>query len=179
MPLPASVCRHTRRSSKHAGSKALTSKGTVLLQSLRVQVYGGLVEMDFNKQHMEATGRGLYRSLDPGLLPRLWLVWCDNPSDSGRVHSSVKQRWLAGDADLLDGMARVADCAAQGRWGPLGCCRRRGSGAHSIRMPVRLRSSHKLSLTCCCCCCCSRLALQQRDVAKLAQLMDSNFDLRR
>jgi glucuronokinase len=79
------------------------------------QVYGGVVCMDFDQQHMEASGCGIYESLDPALLPRLWLVWCDNPSDSGRVHSTVKQRWLAGDASVRDGMQRVAECADKGR----------------------------------------------------------------
>jgi glucuronokinase len=71
--------------------------------------------MDFDKQHMEASGCGIYESLDPALLPRLWLVWCDNPSDSGRVHSTVKQRWLAGDEAVREGMRRVAECAGKGR----------------------------------------------------------------
>ncbi len=75
--------------------------------------------MDFGRAHMEATGRGCYESLDPNLLPRLWLVYCDNPSDSGRVHSSVKARWLAGDADVIAGMSAVADCAQRGRCVPV------------------------------------------------------------
>ncbi|WIA36426.1 hypothetical protein OEZ86_007736 [Tetradesmus obliquus] len=111
---------------------------TAGLQDRVIQVYGGVVCMDFDQQHMEACGCGIYESLDPALLPRLWLVWCDNPSDSGRVHSTVKQRWLAGDAAVREGMARVAQCAEKGR-----------------------------------------AALLQRDTAALAQLMDSNFDLRR
>jgi hypothetical protein len=49
-----------------------------------------------------------YESLSPSLLPeRLWLIWCDNPSDSGAVHANVKQRWLAGDPDVVHGMKQV------------------------------------------------------------------------
>ncbi|KAF6255982.1 ribosomal protein S5 domain 2-type protein [Scenedesmus sp. NREL 46B-D3] len=88
---------------------------TAGLQDRVIQVYGGVVCMDFDQQHMEASGCGIYESLDPALLPRLWLVWCDNPSDSGRLHSTVKQRWLAGDAAVREGMQRVAECAEQGR----------------------------------------------------------------
>lgn len=150
-----------------------------------VQVYGGVVYMDFDKDHMQAHGCGSYQSLDPKLLPRLWLVcssssprcqeifwqqpyircqdnmrqhthlpncvqllnlhtsklqqnscpvtpcrcasavlvcacqlpqvYCDNPSDSGKVHSSVKQRWLDGDPQVVQGMRQVAACAEQGR----------------------------------------------------------------
>lgn len=71
--------------------------------------------MDFDQQHMEAHGCGVYESLDPALLPRLWLIYCDNPSDSGRVHSTVKQRWLAGDTAVREGMNKVAECAEKGR----------------------------------------------------------------
>lgn len=72
--------------------------------------------MDFNQQHMQAhQGCGLYQSLHPELLPRLWLIFCDNPSDSGKVHSTVKQRWLAGDTQVVEGMQQVAQCAEQGR----------------------------------------------------------------
>jgi glucuronokinase len=71
--------------------------------------------MDFNREHLQAHGCGIYCSLKPELLPRLWLVWCDNPSDSGKVHSTVKQRWLARDAAVVEGMLQVAQCAEQGR----------------------------------------------------------------
>lgn len=81
------------------------------------QVYGGVVYMDFNKEHMQTHGgAGVYQSLKPQLLPRLWLIFCDNPSDSGKMHSTVKQRWLAGEADVVQGMQQVAQCAEQGRW---------------------------------------------------------------
>jgi len=80
-----------------------------------LQVYGGVVYMDFNKEHMQASGCGLYESLQPELLPHLWLIFCDNPSDSGKVHSTVKQRWLAGEAAVVEGMQQVAQCAEQGR----------------------------------------------------------------
>jgi glucuronokinase len=72
--------------------------------------------MDFQQQHMQDHGCGLYESLDPQLLPRLWLVYCDNPSDSDGVHSTVKQRWLAGEPGVVAGMQAVAQCAADGRW---------------------------------------------------------------
>lgn len=80
-----------------------------------LQVYGGVVYMDFNSEHMQTTGCGIYESLKPELLPRLWLIYCDNPSDSGKVHSTVKQRWLAGDPEVVQGMQQVAQCAEQGR----------------------------------------------------------------
>jgi glucuronokinase len=42
-------------------------------------------------------------------------VWCDNPGDSGAVHSTVRARWDAGDADTRALMAQVAALAPAGR----------------------------------------------------------------
>jgi glucuronokinase len=51
----------------------------------------------------------------PACLAAVAQVYCDNPSDSGKVHSSVKQRWLEGDPEVVQGMTQVAGCAEQGR----------------------------------------------------------------
>lgn len=34
--------------------------------------------------------------MDMGALPPLWLAYLSDPSDSGRIHSNVRQRWLSG-----------------------------------------------------------------------------------
>ena len=49
-------------------------------------------------------------------VPPLWLMYSNSPSDSGAVHSPVKQRWLAGDADIIRDMAHAAALAEQGRY---------------------------------------------------------------
>lgn len=79
------------------------------------QVYGGAVYMDFDKSRFKRRGHGRYEPLPPALLPPLWLIYCDNPSDSGRVHSDVKRRWLEGDPEVREKMALVAACAEEGR----------------------------------------------------------------
>ncbi len=61
-----------------------------------------------------------YESLDPAVLPRLWLVYAAEPSDSGAVHSDVRQRWQRGDADVAAAMTTFADIAQAGRWVPVG-----------------------------------------------------------
>ncbi|CAL8464332.1 g3867 [Coccomyxa elongata] len=88
---------------------------TAGLQDRVVQVYGGIVFMDFDQEHMQAHGCGRYESLDPALLPRLWLVHVAEPSDSGAVHSDVRRRWQRGDPDVADAMAAFADIAQAGR----------------------------------------------------------------
>ncbi|KAF5740418.1 glucuronokinase 1 [Tripterygium wilfordii] len=85
------------------------------LQDRVAQVYGGLVYMDFKKDHMEKLGHGIYTPMDINLLPPLHLIYAENPSDSGKVHSSVRQRWLDGDKFIISSMEEVGNLAAQGR----------------------------------------------------------------
>ncbi|CAL4884577.1 unnamed protein product [Urochloa decumbens] len=85
------------------------------LQDRVAQVYGGLVYMDFSKEHMDMLGHGIYRPLDVNLLPPLYLIYAENPSDSGKVHSTVRQRWLSGDEFIISGMKEVAQLALDGR----------------------------------------------------------------
>lgn len=40
---------------------------------------------DFNKDHMEKLGHGVYTPMDISLLPPLHLIYAENPSDSGKV----------------------------------------------------------------------------------------------
>ncbi|XP_024975937.1 glucuronokinase 1 [Cynara cardunculus var. scolymus] len=108
------------------------------LQDRVAQVYGGLVYMDFNKESMDKYGHGNYTQLDTSLLPPLHLIYAENPSDSGKVHSTVRQRWLDGDEFIISSMEEVANLALEGK-----------------------------------------SALLEKDYAKLATLMNQNFDLRR
>ncbi|KAG2454510.1 hypothetical protein HYH02_000357 [Chlamydomonas schloesseri] len=86
------------------------------LQDRVVQVYGGVVHMDFDAEHMAAHGgAGRYSRLDPELLPSpLYIMYSENPSESGKVHSGVKAKWLAGDPEVRALMTRVAACGDEG-----------------------------------------------------------------
>ncbi|KAL6591681.1 hypothetical protein ACP70R_049753 [Stipagrostis hirtigluma subsp. patula] len=84
------------------------------LQDRVAQVYGGLVYMDFSKEHMDKLGHGIYTPLNVDLLPPLYLIYAENPSDSGKVHSTVKQRWLDGDEFIISSMKEVAQLALDG-----------------------------------------------------------------
>ncbi|KAF5834847.1 ribosomal protein S5 domain 2-type protein [Dunaliella salina] len=78
-----------------------------------IQVWGGLCYMDFaglsSGGHLECI------PLDPKLLPPLDLIWADSPSESGKVHSRVRQRWMDGDPEIVQGMQQAAKCAEEGR----------------------------------------------------------------
>ena len=71
--------------------------------------------MDFGDGRVERDGHGEYVELDPSLLPSLWLVWTENPSDSGKVHSTFKQRYNAGDKRTRALMTEVASLPVAGR----------------------------------------------------------------
>uniref|UniRef100_A0A7I4CFQ9 glucuronokinase n=1 Tax=Physcomitrium patens TaxID=3218 RepID=A0A7I4CFQ9_PHYPA len=88
---------------------------TAGLQDRVAQVYGGLVYMDFDKATLERTGNGIYTPMDPKLLPQLYLIYTKNPSDSGKVHSTVRKRWLDGDELVRNCMKEVASLAVKGR----------------------------------------------------------------
>ncbi|XP_027922389.1 glucuronokinase 1-like [Vigna unguiculata] len=85
------------------------------LQDRVAQVYGGLVYMDFSKENMEELGHGIYIPMDLCLLPPLYLIYAENPSDSGKVHSKVRQRWLDGDEFIVSSMEEVANIAKEGK----------------------------------------------------------------
>ncbi|PIA44094.1 hypothetical protein AQUCO_01700009v1 [Aquilegia coerulea] len=85
------------------------------LQDRVAQVYGGLVYMDFSKEHMDKLGHGIYTPMDTSLLPPLHLIYAENPSDSGKVHSNVRKRWLDGEEFIISSMKEVANLALEGR----------------------------------------------------------------
>uniref|UniRef100_A0AAR2LY59 Glucuronokinase with putative uridyl pyrophosphorylase n=2 Tax=Pygocentrus nattereri TaxID=42514 RepID=A0AAR2LY59_PYGNA len=88
---------------------------TAGLQDRVVQVYEGLVYMDFSKQLMEERGYGEYIPLDMSSLPTFWLGYLGDPSDSGRIHSNVRQRWLNGETDVVEAMKRFAELTDEAR----------------------------------------------------------------
>lgn len=80
-----------------------------------IQTYNGAVYMDFSeekkKKRNESSGLdidGEYTALDASLLPPLFVVWCDEPSNSGKVHANVRRRWETGDSEVIQGMKDLA-----------------------------------------------------------------------
>jgi len=78
------------------------------LQDRVVQWYEGLVHMDFDKEAIESQGHGTYTNLSVDALPPLFLAFAPDPSDSGRIHMPIRQRWLEGDAEVVDAMKDIA-----------------------------------------------------------------------
>ncbi|KAJ8280791.1 hypothetical protein GJAV_G00059010 [Gymnothorax javanicus] len=88
---------------------------TAGLQDRVVQVYEGLVYMDFSKELMEENGYGEYVPMDTSSVPPLWLAYLGDASDSGRIHSNVRQRWLSGDPVVVQAMKSFAELTDQAR----------------------------------------------------------------
>ncbi|MCC7176644.1 MAG: GHMP kinase [Bryobacterales bacterium] len=81
-----------------------------------IQAYEGLVYMDFARELMETRGYGEYEPLEPGLLPNLYLAYRTSLSEGTEVfHSNVRERWRAGDPQVVEAMRTWAGYAEQGR----------------------------------------------------------------
>ncbi|XP_071527133.1 uncharacterized protein [Panulirus ornatus] len=78
------------------------------LQDRVVQIYEGLVYMDFTQSVMEKKGHGLYSHLNV-VLPPLFLAYLSTSSDSDRIHSDMSLRWQRGEEEVINGMQKLAD----------------------------------------------------------------------
>ena len=86
------------------------------LQDRVIQVYEGLVYMDFSKELMDRQGHGNYESLDTSLLPNVYMAYRTSLSEGTEVfHNNVRERWRQGDAEVLEAMTTWASYAEQGR----------------------------------------------------------------
>ncbi len=86
------------------------------LQDRVIQTYQGLVYMDFSKEIMDRQGYGNYERLDPALLPKVYIAYRTSLSEGTEIfHSNVRERWRAGDAEVVGAMKTWADYAERGR----------------------------------------------------------------
>jgi glucuronokinase len=81
-----------------------------------IQVYEGLVYMDFARHLMDSRGYGEYERLDPVLLPNVYLAYRTSLSEGTEVfHTNVRERWNSGDAAVRGAMEEWASYALRGR----------------------------------------------------------------
>jgi glucuronokinase len=81
-----------------------------------IQVYEGLVFMDFKRELMESRGYGEYEHLDPALLPPMYVAFRTSLSEGTEVfHNNVRERWRNGDPEIVNAMHAWADYAEEGR----------------------------------------------------------------
>jgi glucuronokinase len=81
-----------------------------------VQTYGGLLFMDFDPALKAPSGSWAHEPLNPVLLPPLVLAYDRHArGHSGSVHASVRERYHAGDPEVLATMSEIAALAHAGR----------------------------------------------------------------
>jgi glucuronokinase len=89
------------------------------LQDRVVQVYEGLVYMDFDRATMEEIDGlrcGAYQPLDPAMLPPLYLAYSTNVSEPTEVfHNDLRARYVQGEPAVVEAMTRFAALAAEAK----------------------------------------------------------------
>ena len=88
------------------------------LQDRVIQVYGGMVYMDFDRAAMERQGYGLYERMDPRLLPPLYLAYDARPArgaGSEVFHNNIRERFDRGEQEVIEAMRFWAELTDQVR----------------------------------------------------------------
>lgn len=86
------------------------------LQDRVIQAYEGVVYMDFSRDVMERQGYGNYQPIDPKLLPNIYVAYRTSLSEGTEVfHNNVRERWRAGDPEVVQAMQTWASYAEKGR----------------------------------------------------------------
>ena len=89
------------------------------LQDRVIQVYEGLVSMDFAREKekdMDGFKCYAYEPMDPGLLPSLFLAWSDQLSEPTEVfHNDIRGRFDRGEPAVVEAMKTFARLAARAR----------------------------------------------------------------
>ncbi len=89
------------------------------LQDRVIQVYEGVVYMDFSEQRVEricGLECGVYEPLDPRWLPPLYLAYNTEAGEPTEVpHADLRSRYLKGDPQVVAAMGRFAELTDQAR----------------------------------------------------------------
>ena len=86
------------------------------LQDRVIQVYEGLVYMDFDKEIMDKQGYGNYEPLEPELLPKLYVAYREDLSEPTEIfHNNIRERFRQGDREVIDAMQYWAELAVKVR----------------------------------------------------------------
>ena len=86
------------------------------LQDRVIQVYEGVVYMDFDKTRMGQLGHGLYEPLDPTLLPPIYVAFHGNLAEGTEVtHNDLRSRYNRGDPAVLAAIQRWAQLTQQAK----------------------------------------------------------------
>ena len=86
------------------------------LQDRVIQVYEGVVFMDFAREIMDRQGYGVYTYLAPERLPPLFVAYHDTLAEGTEVtHTDLHSRFRRGDPEVVEAMQTFAHYARQAR----------------------------------------------------------------
>ncbi len=81
-----------------------------------IQVYEGCVYMDLDREYIKTHGYGKYESLEPKLLPRLFLAYKPALGKvSGQVLNDIRIAFERGDSFVVNTLEKIADIAEIGK----------------------------------------------------------------
>lgn len=85
---------------------------TAGLQDRAIQVYEGLLYMDFSQEHMsqkQGFACGVYEALAPSLLPPLYIAYsCQVGEPTEKTHQPLRVRFERGDSEVVAAMKEFA-----------------------------------------------------------------------
>ena len=86
------------------------------LQDRVIQVYEGMVYMDFDRAHLETNGYGIYEPLAPPKLPPLYVAYDPQRAEVSDVpHRNLRELFNRGDPTVLAAMQRYREITDIGR----------------------------------------------------------------
>jgi len=89
---------------------------TAGLQDRVIQVYEGIVYMDFDKKLLDSRGYGEYVPLKPDPMPPLYVAFdAERAEVSDITHRNLKQLFEKGDATVVGAMQKYRDLTDRGR----------------------------------------------------------------
>ena len=107
------------------------------LQDRVIQMYEGLVFMDFDRKLVETAGHGRYERLDTALLPNLYISYDPLRAEiSGIYHQKLRVLFEEKKPDILAAMSEFADLAQQARDALV--------GGHPERLPRLMNANFDL-----------------------------------
>jgi glucuronokinase len=84
------------------------------LQDRVIQIYGGVVFMDFNRKLIEEREYGVYRRIDKAMLPNLYVAYDPRRAEiSGVYHQKLKVLFEEKAPQIVEAMSEFADLAQQ------------------------------------------------------------------
>lgn len=86
------------------------------MQDRVIQSYEGCVYMNFDKQIMEERKHGIYESIDPVMLPKLYIAYKTALGKvSGKALNDIKTRFDKGDTHVIETLNKIASLAEVGK----------------------------------------------------------------